>query len=93
MRVISNRALTDFAVRHPEAGEPLQVWRKIIESRPFVNFADLKAAFNATDRVGGYYVFDIGGNKYRLIAAIHFNRQMLYIRDVLTHKEYNAWKP
>lgn len=40
------------------------------------------------------YVFDIGGNKYRLIAAIHFNTQMLFVRHVLTHVEYDSggWK-
>ena len=43
--------------------------------------------------VGDYYVFDIGGNKYRLITAIHFNRQMVFIRYVFTHKEYDKWKP
>jgi mRNA interferase HigB len=53
----------------------------------------LKAVFNATDRVDKYYVFDIGGNKYRIIASIHFNTQRLYIREVCTHKEYDSWKP
>jgi mRNA interferase HigB len=43
--------------------------------------------------VGRFFVFDIGGNKFRLIAAIHFNRQILYIRHVLTHREYDAWEP
>jgi mRNA interferase HigB len=72
MRVISNRALTDFAALHPAADEPMQAWRKIVESRSFVNYASLKNTFNATDRVADYYVFDIGGNKYRIIAAIQF---------------------
>jgi mRNA interferase HigB len=93
MRVIANKALTDFAERHPLANEPLQAWRKIVESRPYVNFAELKSAFNATDRVAEYYVFNISGNRYRIIAAIHFDRQKLYIRNVFTHKEYDSWKP
>ncbi|KHA76512.1 hypothetical protein NC77_22925 [Janthinobacterium lividum] len=93
MRIVANKALMDLARKHPLAGEPMQAWRKIIESRPFANFAVLKSTFNATDRVGDYYVFNIGGNKYRIIAAIHFNRQLLFIREVLTHKEYDAWQP
>ncbi|MBW3510925.1 MULTISPECIES: type II toxin-antitoxin system HigB family toxin [Janthinobacterium] len=93
MRIVANKALMDFASRHPLAGEPMQAWRKIIESRSFANFAVMKSTFNATDHVGDYYVFNIGGNKYRIIAAIHFNRQLLFIREVLTHKEYDAWKP
>jgi mRNA interferase HigB len=92
MRVISNKALFDFAAIHPEAETALQAWRKIIEAASFNNFADLKRAFNATDKVGDVYVFDIGGNKYRLIAAIHFNRKMVFIRHVFTHREYDKWK-
>jgi mRNA interferase HigB len=93
MRVISNKALIDFSGRYPDAYVPLQIWRKTIEAGTFRNFAELKRAFNATDRVGSFYVFDIGGNKYRLIAAVHFNVQKLYVRHVLTHTEYNKWKP
>jgi len=91
MRVISNKALTSFAAIHPAADEPLQAWRKTIESRPFVSFADFKTSFNATDKVSQYYVFDIGGNKYRIVAAIHFDHQKLYVRHVFTHKEYDKW--
>ena len=93
MRVISNKALTDFAAIHHPAGEPLQAWRKIVESRTFFNFSEVKATFNAVDKVDIYYVFDIGGNKYRIVSAIHFDQQKLFIRHVFTHKEYDKWKP
>ncbi len=93
MRVISNKVLTQFAANHGEADAPLQAWRKIVQTGTFSNYADLKRAFNATDKVGDFYVFDIGGNKYRVISAIHFNRQMLFIRHVFTHQEYDRWKP
>jgi len=91
VRVISNKALIDFAKVHRAAGKRLQAWRKVVESSVFANFAQLKAMMNATDRVGDFYVFDIGGNKYRVIAAIHFNRQMLFVRYVFTHAEYAQW--
>jgi mRNA interferase HigB len=93
MRVISNRALLRFSADHKDAQEPLQAWRKAVESGSFARFADLKACFSSVDRVGRYYVFDIGGNKYRVIAAIHFNRQMLFVRHVFTHRQYDRWKP
>jgi mRNA interferase HigB len=64
-----------------------------MESTQFENFAELKAAFNSVDKVGIFYVFNIGGNKYRLITAIHFNTKMVFIRSVFTHKEYDKWKP
>jgi mRNA interferase HigB len=93
MRVISNRTLLRFAASHRDAGLPLQAWRKAVESGIFSSFADLKTCFSSVDRAGPYYVFNIGGNKYRVIAAIHFNRQMLFVRHVFTHRQYDRWKP
>jgi len=93
MRVISNKMLVQFSARYTEADAPLQAWRKIVEESSFSAFAQLKSAFAAVDKVGDCHVFNIGGNKYRLITRIHFNRQMLFIRHVLTHKEYDKWKP
>ncbi len=92
MRVISNKALASFSATHPNANEPLQAWRKIIESRSFANFAEIKTTFNSVDKVTDYYVFDIGGNKFRIVTAIHFNNQIMYVRHVFTHKEYDKWK-
>lgn len=80
MRVISNSALVAFAAKHTAAATPLQIWRRIIESRAFLGFSDLKKTFNAIDRVGQFYLFDIGGNKYRIVAAIHFDKQRLYVK-------------
>lgn len=91
MRVISNKALVDFATKHTKADKPLQAWRKVIEANDFVNYAQLKLLLNATDRVGDFYLFDISGNRYRVITAIHFNRQMLFVRHVFTHHEYDQW--
>ncbi len=54
----------------------------------------MKTAFNSVDKVGDLTVFDIGGNKYRLIAWIRFEKQIVYIKTVLTHHDYDegAWK-
>jgi mRNA interferase HigB len=93
MRIISNKALQDFAYLHPQANLPLQEWRRKIHTANISSYAELKKLFNSVDKVGNYYVFNIAGNHYRLIAAIHFNTQTLYIRSVMTHKEYDQWKP
>ncbi len=93
MRVVSNKRLVAFATEHPAALVPLQTWRKVMEAGTYRHFADLKRVFNAVDRVGDFYVFDVGGNKFRIVAAIHFNTQMLFVRHVFTHKEYNRWVP
>ncbi|MEO5558835.1 MAG: type II toxin-antitoxin system HigB family toxin [Dokdonella sp.] len=93
VRVISNKTLVDFSALHRAAREPLQAWRKLVEKGDYANFAGLRAAFASVDKAGNFHVFDIGGNKFRVIAAIHFNRQKLFVRHVFTHAEYDDWKP
>ncbi len=51
--------------------------------------AELRRVFNSVDAVAGLYVFNIGGNNIRLVAAIHFNAGRVYIRHVMTHAEYD----
>lgn len=94
MKIISNSALRAFAADHAHAEPSLQGWRRVIEKNRFANWAELKAAFNTVDKVGELVVFDIGGNKYRLIAYIRFEKQIVYIKAVLTHRDYDkgAWK-
>jgi len=94
MHVIAKPMLIEFWSKHPAAEKPLQAWYRLMESEVFRDFNHLKATFASADYVDGLTVFDIGGNKYRLIAAIHYNRRKVYIRAVLTHAEYdtNAWK-
>jgi mRNA interferase HigB len=66
-----------------------------MNSAKFQAFDELRSVFPRADMVDDLIVFNIGGNKYRLMTSIHFNRQKVYIRDVLTHSEYNKnkWKP
>ncbi len=92
MRVISTKALTDCSTLHPASADPLRNWRRIVEASSFRNVADLRRSFNSVDRVGDFHVFDIGGDKYRLIAAIHFDRQLLFIWHVFTHAQYDKWR-
>lgn len=94
MKIISNSALRAFAAQHPQAQGPLQGWCRVIEKNRFDTWAALKAAFNTVDKVGDLVVFNVGGNKYRLIAHIRFEKQIVYIKAVLTHTEYDrgGWK-
>jgi mRNA interferase HigB len=92
MHIISKKKLRDFWQRSPRAKSPLDAWYQIAKKARWETFADVRAAFNAADCVGRFVVFDIGGNKYRLIAVIHFNRGKLFIRHVLTHAEYDEGK-
>ena len=92
MHVITRKRLRDFASRHKEAAEPLAVWYAIMARTEFGSFAELKRVFRSVDKVGKFTVLDIAGNKFRLIAAIHYNRKKVYIRHVLTHVEYDRDK-
>lgn len=94
MRVITNRRLLEFSATHHDASGPLQAWRKAMESTEFSSFAELRVVFGSVDKVGDLHVFNIAGNKYRLITYLRFDRQLCYIKQVLTHTEYDkgAWK-
>jgi len=94
MHVISKPALIAFWTIYPDAERPLQVWYQTMEREIFSDFNELRKTFASADYVDGLTVFNIGGNKYRLIASIHYNRRKVYIRNVLTHTEYDrgGWK-
>lgn len=94
MKLISNKMLRQFAELHPNAKQPLQDFRHLIEHGTYGSFAQLKATFASLDKVGERFVFNIGGNKYRLIAAIAFQAQLVWVKAVLTHEQYDKgdWK-
>lgn len=92
MHVITRKRLNEFAQRHPEARSSLAHWYGIVRKSRFANFARLREVFPHADQVGKFTVFNVGGNKVRLVAALHYNRNKIYIRHVLTHEEYNAGK-
>ena len=93
MRVIFNRPLVEFSATHPAAAEPLQAWRKALESRAFAHFAELRDTFASVDKAGDFHVFNIGGNKWRVIALLNFGKQLCFVRHVFTHQEYDQWMP
>lgn len=74
MHIITRKRLNDFALLHPEAKTALQRWYRLIKTGTFQSFAELHSTFPAADQAGKLTVFNIGGNKIRLIAAIHYNR-------------------
>ena len=94
MHVISRKALRTFWEVHSDSKAGLARWYQLVRRTTFANFAELCKAFPGADKVGRLVVFNIGGNKYRLVASVHFNRHKLYVRHVLTHREYDegAWK-
>ena len=92
MRVISRKKLREFWELYPKARTPLDAWYQVAKRAKWENFAEVRRTFNSADVVGRFVVFNIGGNKYRLIAVIHYNRGKVFIRHVLTHAEYDEGK-
>ena len=92
MHVISKKPLREFWEKHADSEEPLQTWYRAMEQEVYENWAQLRDAFQAVDKVGKKIVFNIGGNKYRLITVVHFDRKLVFVRNVLTHKEYDEGK-
>lgn len=94
MHIISRKALIQFWERHPDSKIPLARWYKILDKTDFRSLAELRKVFPSVDLIDDLFIFNIAGNKFRLIASIHFNRGKVYIRHVLTHTEYDrgGWK-
>ncbi|MEX0614122.1 MAG: type II toxin-antitoxin system HigB family toxin [Pirellulales bacterium] len=95
VHVISRTALRLFWEKYPDSKAPLNRWFQIVRRTNFTSFAELRQTFPSADVVDRFTVCNIAGNKYRLVAPIQFNRGKVYIRHVLTHREYDdgAWKP
>jgi mRNA interferase HigB len=94
MHVITRKRLLDAADTYQDCATALDAWYRLIKAGEFTTFAQLRATFGSVDKVGNVYVFNVGGNKLRVICAIHFNRGKVYVRHVLAHADYDkdAWK-
>lgn len=94
MHIITHARIVEAQARFPDCATALDFWYRAMKHGRFETFADLKAAFGSVDKVGPLYVFDVGGNKLRLVAALHFNTGKVFIRHVLSHAEYDReqWK-
>ena len=96
MHIISQKRLRDFWQRpgNAEAESPLRSWFQAVKNARWQSPADVRATYRSADFVGNKVVFNIGGNKYRLIAVIDFEGHKVFLRHVLTHTEYDKghWK-
>ena len=94
MHVISRARLRDFWERHPDTQTPLASWYRTASKAAWRNLAEVRQSFNSADVVDQWTVFNIRGNRYRLIVRIDYVHQMIFIHDVLTHAEYDRgdWK-
>ena len=96
-RIISRKMFRTFLAEHPEhraAKAAFDAWYKVVERAHWENFGDVRETFADASHVGRFVVFNVGGNKYRIITEIRFGWGRIYIRHVLTHREYDrgSWK-
>jgi len=90
MRVIAKSALRNFRAKHPDAEQPLRAWHSEAKSAAWKSPADVKAKYRSASILqSGRAVFNIGGNKYRLVVKINYSFQIVYIRFMGTHREYD----
>jgi mRNA interferase HigB len=91
VKVFGEAAIAGFARKHAASRKPLQRFVSIARAAVWPHFPAVKETFPATDYAPatGTLIFDIGGNKYRLIARVDFDEQLLVIETVLTHQEYD----
>lgn len=99
MRIVAEGALLQWAVEHARAAASLRQWVKVVRGARWGSFAELRRTFPAADLVivmsqRKVVVFNVGGNEFRLICAVHFNTGMVFALRFLSHAEYskNAWK-
>jgi len=92
MRIIAVSTLREFW-NQPGRGDteqPLRAWVHVVRAADWSKPTDVKQMFNTADIVGkDRVVFDIGGNKYRLVAAVHYRGKRVYVRFIGGHKDYD----
>ena len=91
MKVYGETAITEFARKHGASRKPLARFLAVARAAAWKHLPDVKQAFPATDyaAASGTLIFNIGVNKYRLIARVDFTEQLLFIQTVMTHEKYN----
>jgi mRNA interferase HigB len=85
--------IDEFIEQYPQSKAPLKKWITVVRLVRWRNFPDLKRTFPAADYVAPYVVFNIGGNKFRLVAIVIFSAGIVRVEKVMTHKQYDRWKP
>lgn len=92
MRLVGRDTIQAFIERYPDSQNSLKSWVQAVEVNQFKHFNDLKKTFGSADYVRPYTVFNISGNKYRLIALVNYQIETVSVQKILTHHEYDKGK-
>ncbi|MBA3752837.1 MAG: type II toxin-antitoxin system HigB family toxin [Nitrospira sp.] len=92
MHIITQTRLRIFAKAHPDADGPLRAWETIMRAKKYKDPHEVKADFGSVDFPGdGKAVFNIGGNKYRLVTKMMYTWGKILILEIWTHREYDRF--
>jgi mRNA interferase HigB len=92
VRIIAKRRLLQLAVAHGDCVEQVADWYRISSKNVWHNLAEVRTSFRHADVVGDLTDFNIKGNDYRLVVHIHYQTGTIYIKDLLTHADYDKGK-
>jgi len=94
MRVIAKSTLRAFWTKpgHGDSTEPLQAWFKVAKNTDWTSWSSVKSSYSTASIVGNCIVFNIGGNKYRLVTRIIYPKHRVYVLKVMTHREYDDYE-
>ena len=94
MHVISFSRLREFGRRHADSQKALDDWFKVASKASWKDLLDVQSIFPMAEAVEDFTVFNIKGNRYRLIVSIDYEKQLIYVKYILTHTEYDKekWK-
>jgi mRNA interferase HigB len=91
MRIISVGTLKPFWEKHRDAEQSLRTWVKVVKAARWSDPVAVKRTLGSADILrDGRVVFDIGGNKYRLVAWVNYHYGVVYVRFIGTHRDYDG---
>ncbi|OGH63232.1 MAG: hypothetical protein A3G34_15380 [Candidatus Lindowbacteria bacterium RIFCSPLOWO2_12_FULL_62_27] len=89
MRLIRKELVHEFSTKHSDAASALDAWVQTVETNMFKTPIELKKTFGMADYVKPHTIFDVSGNKYRLISVVNYKLGTIFIKCILTHAEYD----
>jgi mRNA interferase HigB len=85
--------IDEFIEQYPHSKSPLTDWAKKVKDAHWKNFPELRETYPSADYVRPYVIFNIGGNKFRMVATVLFSKERVRVERIMTHKQYDRWKP
>lgn len=94
MHLIAVSRLREAAAQFPDVATQIADWYAIVKAANWQNLAEVQQTYKTAEAVGNFTVFNIKGNRYRLIVSINYQKQIIYFKYFLTHAEYDkdTWK-